>query len=255
MVTLCVGEPYTQYWRQYSRAGWESYAKRHGYEMVVFSDPLDNSPRAKARSPSWQKCCILDKLKNYERVIWMDSDIVIHPAAPAITEGIPQGKVGAVISGSYIHPDLRSVFLERVGRSRVGHCDDAEAWRRDQADFYRRAGVTCNSTDVVNGGVLVLDQSHRGILRRVYEADYPADLLSYEQFPLSAEILNADLLHRLSSRFNFMFRENAAVHYPYLFDESLPERDLLARLAVKTALSNNYFLHFARALEYMQFLP
>jgi hypothetical protein len=255
MATLCLGECYIQSWRQYSRAGWERYAHRHGYEIVVFSDPLDNSPRAQARSPAWQKCCVLDKLKNYDRVIWIDSDIVIHPAAPAITERIPEGKVGAVISGSYIHPDLRSVFLERVGRIPVGHCDAAEAWRCDQADFYRRAGVKCNSTDVVNSGVMVLDQSHRGIFRRVYEADYPADLVCYEQFPLSAEILNSNLLHRLSSRFNFMFRENAAVHYPYLFDESLPERDFLARLAVKTALSNSYFLHFARALEYMRFLP
>ena len=52
--------------------GFERYADRHGYELVV-ADPL-----ACDRPPSWWKVPILQELlEEHDDVLWLDSDVVI----------------------------------------------------------------------------------------------------------------------------------------------------------------------------------
>jgi hypothetical protein len=115
IASLCVGDTYQGPWKRYSARSWEDYAARHGYSLVMFERVLDPSPRGKARSPAWQKCLILNQpeLRNFDRVVWVDSDIVINRSAPPIIEGVPVAKIGAVISGDYLHPDMRSIYLAR----------------------------------------------------------------------------------------------------------------------------------------------
>src|SRR5262249_24333747 len=156
-------------------------------------------------SPAWQKCLVLEQLATFERVVWIDADIVINISAPPVTEGVPLGKIGAVLSGGYLHADMRAVFLERRRGVKVAAAREVEAWQQDQASWYQRVGIASPSPDIVQTGVLVLDQSHRVLLRSVYDAPYPGDLMCYEQFPLSADILKAGLLHEINSRFNVVF--------------------------------------------------
>src|SRR5262249_51582240 len=114
IATLYIGDKYRAMWERYCRASWHHYAKQHGYDLIPFHQPLDTSPRGTSRSPAWQKCLILEALKQYERIVWLDADIVINPQSPSIVENVPIGKVGGVISGSYLHPDLKGIFLSRV---------------------------------------------------------------------------------------------------------------------------------------------
>ena len=104
IATLCVGSESAALWRKYCARSWKNYARRHGYALEVFGEPLDQSPRARSRSPAWQKCLILSnpKTSQYERVVWVDADIVIAPDAPPIIDAVPIEKVGAVISGDYL---------------------------------------------------------------------------------------------------------------------------------------------------------
>jgi hypothetical protein len=258
MVTLCVGKEFTSLWDRYCRAGWENYARRHGYDLKAFTSPVDMSTRAAGRTVAWQKCLVLEALADYERVLWVDADIVINREAPAVTVDVPMGKVGAVISGSYIHPDLRMHFLRRTIRpTAITATDEREAWRNDQASFYAEAGITCASPEIVQSGVLVMDASHRGLMREVYES-YPAGLRYAEQLPLSAALLNSGVLHRMDSKFNTVFLERAVVHYTYLFDPEIQKNAIfhqLASLAVQAELNNSYFLHFALEPKYMRYVP
>lgn len=244
ITTLCIGDSYRAGWQQYCRKSWEVYAKRHGFDLIVFDAPLDHSPRAAKRSPAWQKCLVLEALPQYDQVVWLDADIVINPQSPSIVEGVSLGKVGGVISGSYIHPDLRPVYLNRFRKIPPELAMQPEIWRQDQTNYYLGVGVVCKSSDIVQTGVLVLDASHRSLLRSVYD-NYSGDLPCYEQFPLSAAILNAGLHHPLNSRFNVVFYERALVHYPYLFDPRFAANAELTRLAVQTEQDNSFFLHFA----------
>lgn len=252
MTTLCVGDSYRTAWEQCCRKNWEAYAKRHGFDLVAFDAPLDHSERAAKRCPAWQKCLILEALGQYERVVWLDADIVINPQSPSIVDGVPLGKVGGVISGSYIHPDLRALYLTRFRKIAPELAILPQSWQYDQANYYRNAGVVCKSSDIVQTGVLVLDHSHRTLLRTAYDT-YPSNTLAYEQFPLSAAMLNAGLHHPLNSRFNVVFYERAIVHYPYLFDQRFRGHPDLTRLAVQTELDNSFFLHFAMARPLMPF--
>ena len=58
IVTLAIGEPYLSNWQKYCAAHWHEYAEKHNFDLIVLTEPLDHSPVALARSPSWQKCLI-----------------------------------------------------------------------------------------------------------------------------------------------------------------------------------------------------
>ncbi len=61
IVTLAVGHAYSERFEQFCRKNWMEYAARHGYDIVVFKDPLDRSERVAKRSPAWQKCLVLSQ--------------------------------------------------------------------------------------------------------------------------------------------------------------------------------------------------
>ena len=99
IVTLAVGDDFAAQWERLCRANRQKYAERHGYDLICFKEPLDDSERAVRRSPSWQKCLILSQpsVARYERVVWMDADILINcVSAPCVVEGVAAEKVGAV---------------------------------------------------------------------------------------------------------------------------------------------------------------
>jgi hypothetical protein len=256
LATLCIGEDYQARWDKYCSGNWRRYCDRHGYDLVIFREPLDTSPRARARSPAWQKCLVLSELARYERVIWVDSDVVIHPAAPAIHADAPSDRIGAVISGSYIAPELRAPYLKRA-RARTGPPGtEAELWAADQISFYARARVDPPSPpDIVQTGVMVLGRAHETLLTEIYQRDYPVDIFGHDQFPLSAEILSRRLLHRLDWRFNLVFPEYMVVHYPFLLLSPAPEVSILMTLAISTAWDNSFFLHFAGRADLIPYIP
>jgi hypothetical protein len=88
LVTLAIGRDYSERFENYCRAGWTAYAERHGFDIFVFKEPLDTSARARRRSPAWQKCLVLGapEAAGYERLVWVDADICINPAAPSILD-------------------------------------------------------------------------------------------------------------------------------------------------------------------------
>lgn len=251
IVTLTLGRDWLAYWKRFCEPNWHAYAARHGLDIIVVTQPLDSSARAARRSPAWQKCLILnqDFSRQYQRVVWVDADVVINPRAPSVVDGVPEDKVGGVISGAYILDDLKPILLERL-RGRSDPAGDARAlWEADQRSFYAPYGLDDGLSDIVQTGVLVLNPgAHAPLLERIYAADFP-DSRSYEQLPLSHAILRGNLFHALDSRFNTVFFERMLVHYPYLTQPEVKANatayNLLARYAVNTELANSFFLHFA----------
>jgi hypothetical protein len=247
LTTLTVGQACIDYWNTWCRPNWTAYAERHGFELVVLERALDTSFRAATRQISWQKCLVLEQpeLEGFDRVVWIDADIVINAArAPSIVSGVPREKVAGVVSAGYVHDDMRAVFLERE-RGIVGDPDgDRERWEADQRQWYY--GLDAGTSDILQGGVFVVSpEHHRELLLDVYEGDFPPKLYPYEQAPLSFAVYSEGLFHRLNTRFNLVFYERMVVHYPYLRDRSLPHFEELAYHAVQTELANSWFLHFA----------
>ena len=55
IVTLAIGKPYEAMFEKNCQSLWSLYAKKHNFDLIVITDPLDRTPRAQSRTPAWQK--------------------------------------------------------------------------------------------------------------------------------------------------------------------------------------------------------
>src|SRR5436190_10287955 len=206
IVTLVVGELYHSIFNRLCRRNWEAYARRHGYDLIVFERLLDTSARAAARSPAWQKCLVPEQpeLRDYSQVVWLDTDILINGEAPCIVANVPEDKIGAVDSHSWptpdIYPDLARRLCEMHRVRGLPFVPDSSA-----SEFYSSWGLPAEVTRAVQTGVLVFSPRHHApIFRRVYDAyeDKGTPHWNYEMRPLSYEMVKADIVSWLNVRFN-----------------------------------------------------
>jgi hypothetical protein len=265
IVTLAIGDQYLKPWKEICEANWRQYADRYGFDLVCFTEPLDTSERARKRSPSWQKCLVLgqDSIREYERVVWIDSDMLINNVgAPCVTDAVPVEKVGAV--QMYVHPtpDLHVAFLERMfeywGASAIRNLTAEE--------YYTARGMPGGVKESLYNAVMVLSPKwHREVLEKVYyEYDVKGGKTWHDEMPpTSYELCRSNSVHWIDGRFIVDWSEYMFLHYPFLILppkstggglahmkkqlERLigrPTRRRVRRACVTTALLNSYFLHF-----------
>jgi hypothetical protein len=236
------------------------YTEQFNYDLAVIQEPLDSSPRAKARSPAWQKCLVLDPkiAKGYERVIWVDADIIINPSAPSITSGVPIEKIGATDE---------HVFPSAAARMRIIHSlvnawanknpEIARNWASflDPAEWHAFAGLPRKGSHIVQTGVLVLSPAHhRHLLEHVYYSyeDIGGEPMNYEMRPLSYEIQKQELPHWIDSRFNaligFLLMQERIV-----LKNALTTAEERSKF-LQAAFQQNYFLHFSGQHQLMEIL-
>ena len=263
IATLTIGKRYETNFSKYCQSLWSLYAQKHGFDLVIINDHLDNSPRAKSRSAAWQKCLILshENLQNYDRVVWVDSDIMINPHSPDIVANVPLEKIGAVDEYASPSQEQHSFYLERTyeywSRQNVNFLNNPTA-----KSFHQDFGLDIDVESVVQTGVMILSPKyHKELLEHVYYnyEDNGSAYYNYEMRPLSYEILKNDLAFWLSPKFNQLWIFWKQFHYPFLDSYSNPltktiakvlrkvnlERVALNEKCVTTAFLNNYFLHFA----------
>jgi hypothetical protein len=276
IVTLVVGDRYLHHWKNNCEANWNAYAARHGFDVICLDKPLDDSARARNRSPAWQKCLILgqDVLQKYERVVWLDADIVInHHAAPPIDAGVPIEKVGAVEEFSFArdHGPYPRQSLERLysywGKSIVNY---------SSKEYYANYGLPSGFDKVVQTGVLVLSpRHHRALLEKVYHdhEEKGGPEWNYEMRPLSYELLKADAVHWMDPRFNLVWVYSLFLHYPFLIDYKTdssfgsrikhklatavdaPSFNTVQRSCMTATFLNSFFFHIGGAgMEKLEFV-
>lgn len=240
------------------RPAWERYAERHGLGMVVLDSPLDESPRAAARSPAWQKLIVhtAPETAGYQRLAWIDADVMIRPDAPNIFACVPEGKVGAVDDFATPTKSDHSLVMDELYR-RWDREGIRYASNRTPHEYYANYGIDCDFESVVQTGVMVYEPARHGALfedvYRRYEEGADSSL-NHEMRPLSYELLKAAAVHWIDPKFNMQWSYCRELNYPFLDDkasfsfggifEQRTRRRLLAR-CVNTAYRNNYFLHFA----------
>jgi hypothetical protein len=235
IVTLTVGDEWADRWRRLCEDNWRTYAERHGYDVIRLDEPLDSSERARGRSPSWQKLLVPEQpfAQRYERLVWADADLLFGNEAPAVTDGVPPEKVGAVdefwAPSQALRDHIHGIPMER---------------------YYAAAGLEGSFDHIVQGGLLVLaPDRHRELLREIYDGyEDPGPNLNYEMRPLSYELLKRDLVHWIDPRFNRIWDLYKAERYPFLIDHPRHPR---ARQAARRGLEELYGLHFAGASEEM----
>jgi hypothetical protein len=251
LVTLAVGDAFRRRWLDVCSANWRRYADRHGYDLICLDAPLDDSERAHRRSPAWQKCLILGQpfSLRYDRLVWVDLDILIHPFAPDICDGVPIDRIGAVDEYSIPTPELHRQMLAKC----------YAAWK-DQGvafvpnatpqEYYTVFGFERGFEQVVQTGAMVLSPAyHRDLLESVYHRyDDKGPGWNYEMRPLSYEILQAGCAHWIDPRFNYIWGIYEALHFPFLTPGSQHPR---LAACLDDARQETYFLHFAGRTDLM----
>lgn len=127
----------------------QAWARREGWDFHRISE------RRFRCNPNWprgrfglhiEKYQLHDFLGRYERVIYVDADVLVHPSVPDLLDRVPPGAVGGV--------------WDDTGE---------DAWKREEAlaRISRKHGPLPERTGprFLNAGVLVLGAAHRDLWR------------------------------------------------------------------------------------------
>lgn len=245
LVTLTLGDNFRQTWQEHCRRNWEQYAMRHQADVICLDEPLDASPRAAGRSSSWQKLLVLGQpqVQEYDQVVWLDADVLLHPQADWIGATVPPHLVGAADEFGYPTPELHHRALRQLYKLWGAHGAPFETNLTAQ-ELYRVGGFEREFPNAIQAGMLVLTPNHREILEYVYFHYTQSTLkgLSNETRPLSYELLSAGLVHWMEPHWHARWLIEKQLRYPFLFSE--PHHPLLEQCATR-ALAENCMLHFA----------
>jgi hypothetical protein len=248
IVTITIGAAYQNIWNDACKKSWAAYAEKYGYDIIVISHHLDESERGRGRSPAWQKLLILDQpwAQRYERIVWVDADIVFSDMALDILDAVPDPrKVGISLSSDQLSLDERQIYTERILKTRYGIVDAELLWKFVQQNSFSKHGVPWDDGIMFNTGVMVLSpREHNGLFRRIYEYEDRGRL--YEQPALSYVLVSEKAFHRISARFNWGVFEFLIMQFPEFLgkDSSVDEvAGIMPHLL--NELDKAYFLHFS----------
>ena len=275
IVTLAIGKPYEAMFEKNCQSLWSLYAKKHNFDLIVITDPLDRTPRAQSRTPAWQKCLIFSdpRVQHYDQVVWIDTDILINPNSPDVTVGVPIEKIGVVDEAATPSKDDLKLYLERFhdyfhSDATKASADPGEApsqamveylnYAFNPSAYYNDFGLAGEFESIVQTGVMVLSRRyHQELLEHVYyDYEDKGPEWNYEQRPLGYEILTQKKEFWMPTKFNMTWVILKALMYPFLDSKSTVSERILKKLGrdsrsalisqcMTATFLNNYFLHYA----------
>ena len=255
IVTVLVGETYVQTWRVMCQPNWQAYADRHGFDLIVIAHLPDASERGLGRSPAWQKLLVLDQPWSaaYERIVWVDADIVISGHAPNILAVVPDpARIGASLSGAQFSEAEKHIYFERLHQVVVEPQLADLAWQFTEDNGFAESEIDREGARMLNTGVLVMSSPHHNaLLKEIYASESGSRL--YEQPALSHEIARRDLLTAITPRFNWVIHERRILDFADIDTVEHPEVSRLIN-HLRNELAKAYFLHFAGSMNIMQHL-
>jgi hypothetical protein len=256
IATICIGDAYLYAWEAMCRKGWRRYCDSYGFDLIIVTDHLDDSERAHSRSPAWEKLLVLIQpwAQLYERIVWVDADIIISQDAPSILEEVPDPtKVGICLSGGQMSAAEQHIYFERLYKLKVPPSNGRRAWQFHHQSGFEKAGAAAD-TPMFNSGVLVLSPPHHAqLMRSIYDRD--SDTRLYEQPFLSIELASRGLAEVISPRFNWSVHEVLQLSFREQPTQPVTERVLEQLLFVlRNEMNKAYFLHFAGSMPLMTLL-
>ena len=151
LVTLAIGSGFQDVARA-TEGSLRRYANRHGLDFVIIDEPLISA------HPVYDKFACYHLLDIYERLIFVDSDVLIAPETPNLLDIVPEDSFGAYMVSD--HTDLHDEAIVLV-QEVLGDL----SW---QHDYF-------------NGGVMVFSRNHK----KVFDYEDP-DLSLWAETPGTA---------------------------------------------------------------------
>jgi hypothetical protein len=267
IVTLVVGDRCYRPWNRFLRAGWEHWATCHGYSLVVFDQPLDDSARAKARSPAWQKLLAMaaPELAAFDQALWVDADVFIRAGAPdplSDAQGsqiLMARDVGSPLAHepSWFRESWSRILRHSLLKAKPEYALLFSRLDRDFLSYYDLWGFDSSRIVLYNTGVIgYRPVLHRDLLKSIYHrwCDGGPGAL-YEMIPLNLELLRRRMIGEMPSAFNQLAGvQHAVLHdcpreMSHWYQRAVGPADVFGFLDLLA--ERNHFLHFAGAQELM----
>jgi lipopolysaccharide biosynthesis glycosyltransferase len=230
LVTITIGEKYQKEYEKVFEDNHKAYADRHGYDFKRINNFIESEISGGHQDTiSFQKLIVCDYPfeKQYDKIIFIDSDILIHHFAGPIHEVDTQEKIGIV--DEFQQPS----FEERIRIQR------RYGWNPSATHYYQSAAqdyiITTNS--LLNSGVMILiPEIHREIMRNIYLENVKKAIghpmhFHFEQATLGYFLQKDHLYTLIDNRWNAIWIINA-----YSWE---------SRQGWLRFYRNNYFIHFA----------
>jgi len=176
VVTLCIGEEWKRM-ASLTHPTIKSYANRIDADFIVINNPVFNI------DPGFEKFQIANILEHYNRVIFLDTDIIVRSFCPDLFDIVPERDIGAFIESNYMF------WSEEV--------DQRAAIRGMQEQL----GDISWNKDYCNTGVLVVSKRHAPI----FDINHGQVVHLHEQTQLNYNIKKLGFwVHDIGLRFNKM---------------------------------------------------
>jgi hypothetical protein len=183
VVTICIGDEYKKI-SKFTHPLIKSYAESIGAEFVV----LDKISMSKT-SPHWEKFSIFYLLNKYERIIYLDTDLIVRDDCPNLFDIVPTSKLGAF---------NEAPFTENRYGSLIQACNDYDVKLRNWNGKY------------YNTGVMVISRIHKYLFKKpekeafnFYEQGYLNMVIARETRTNDAKI-DGVVMYDLPYKFNRM---------------------------------------------------
>lgn len=188
VITICSGEEYKKI-ANLTHPLMQKYSDKIGAEFVVLSEKNKNT------TPHWLKFYLYRELLNYDKIIYLDTDIIVKDSCPSLFEIVPNEMLG-IFNESSIAP-------ERIAQ-----------FNKFMVDANLRL-IQVNET--YNTGVMVFDSS---IINLFKLPSNKIDHIHFEQPYLNYNIHKYNIpVFKLPYKFNRMmtddkyFEDGLIVHY------------------------------------------
>lgn len=156
VVTVSIGDRYAEI-AKLTHPTLKAYAEKVGAEFVSIDQPSNR--------PHWEKFKLYELLIKYNRIIYLDTDMIVRGDCPDLFEIIPEDKLG--------------IFNEGRFSSRLASLE--EAFREYEQPFPEKYNGTYYNT-----GVMVLSRKHRPLFKTPAKV---VDLGMFEQGYLNMKIM------------------------------------------------------------------
>lgn len=169
VVTICVGPRYEAI-AELTHPTLKAYADRIGAEFIVWRHFEGH------KNPAWQKLELYNLLEEFDRVCFLDTDIIVRPDTPNVFETVPEDHMG--------------LFNEFGVTNRI---QTMMSWE-PSAEWVKRGKY-------FNTGVMVMSSCHK----EVFRPTFPERDSFYEQTHLNYMIYQLGIdVHEFSHRMNRM---------------------------------------------------
>ena len=248
LVTLAIGDKYIQEYSYLFRKSHEHYARRHGYDFRIITEPYDTSEYTfKPLSILSTKMflCSYDWAQEYDLLVFIDADVIINPDAPAIHSTYNFiDKIGVVDEYSQPTRQMRIEYQheEAINAKSVPYSGLANGeWDTCATDYYRIHVEKHLSTDMVfNTGVLIFQpRKHRKFMEGIYEK-YKNTIRTHKN---SFHYEQAVIGYELQKNEQYMLMDNIWIAVWQMYKYTCGHQ-------LDTFFRNNYFIHLAGHVDY-----